>query len=218
MPLARRQFELGIDPDIEKWMWRVFGFLEGHKDEAFSSTELADTFDVPEHVSDIKLFYEWDDNHRRFLQALQRLVELQAVSEREVAGVKYYATGKVALSDLLATVEAVSGERASGGSVEKYSGITVIVDAVPRGRTRGSQVDKYLEFKSLLGEIPAGKVARIAVPRVEYRRFSAGVRAAAIRMERVATALYKQGAAWVSWSPLNAASRPRRRGARRRSA
>lgn len=96
--------------------------------------------------------------------------------------------------------------------------IDSIVDAVPRGRTRGSQMDKYEDLKSLLGEIPDGKVAKIAVPRDEYRRFSAGVRAAAIRMERVATALYKQGAAWVSWSPLTDENRPRRRGGRRRTA
>ncbi len=95
--------------------------------------------------------------------------------------------------------------------------IEAIVDMVPRGRSRGGKVDKYAELKSLLTEIPEGKVAKVALPKEEYRRFSAGVRAAAVRMNRVASAQYKQGSAWVSWVPLTTANRPKRRGGRRRA-
>ncbi|MBI4498420.1 MAG: hypothetical protein HY689_11020 [Chloroflexi bacterium] len=93
--------------------------------------------------------------------------------------------------------------------------IEAIVDAIPRGRGRAHQVDKYGELKTLLSEIPEGRIAKIAVPKEEYRRFSAGVRAAAIRMNRVATIQYKQRRAWVSWEPLTEANRPKRRGVRR---
>src|SRR3990170_188415 len=94
--------------------------------------------------------------------------------------------------------------------------IEEIVDAVPKGRSRGPKVDKYAELKSLLNDIPEGKVAKIAVPKDAYRRFSAGIRAAAVWMERVAASLFKQGRAWVTWVPLTAANRPKRRGGRRK--
>lgn len=108
MPIARYQFELGIDPDLEEWMRRIHQFLEMHKEEAYSLQELATEFDAPERTFDelIELgkagkYNEWDAKRRRFLLALQRLVEANVVGERDVAGVKYYATGRYALSDIL---------------------------------------------------------------------------------------------------------------------
>ena len=90
--------------------------------------------------------------------------------------------------------------------------VVELVDAVPKGRTRGPKVDKYAEFKTLLDEVPAGKVAQVNVPKEEYRKFSAGVRAAAIRIGRVASAKYKSKAAWLSWVPLTEENKPKRRG------
>ncbi len=96
--------------------------------------------------------------------------------------------------------------------------IEAIVDAVPRGRTKGPKVDKYAEHKELLQQVPHGKVAKVPVARSEYRKFSSGVRAAAIQLGRVATALYKSGAAWVSWTQLTEENKPKPRGGRRKTA
>lgn len=87
MPITRRQFELGIDDVQEQWMVTISRFLEDNKNQAFSLQELGQAlglFGRPDH-----------------LYALNRLVELGVASEREVAGVVYYATGRYTLDDVL---------------------------------------------------------------------------------------------------------------------
>ena len=40
MPIARRQFELGIDHQLEEYMRRIYDLLQAHEDEAYSAEEV----------------------------------------------------------------------------------------------------------------------------------------------------------------------------------
>ena len=42
MPITKRQFELGIDEDIQEWMRTIYDLLEADREIAFSSEELRD--------------------------------------------------------------------------------------------------------------------------------------------------------------------------------
>lgn len=106
MPITRQQFELGIDSEIEEWMRKIYDFLELHKNQAFTESEIGealggieayrvldfakgDVQDLPPSISG------------RARKALERLVSLGAANERDVAGQTYYATGQLTLSEIL---------------------------------------------------------------------------------------------------------------------
>jgi len=107
MPISRRQFDLGINKEIESWMSRIDEFLAQHPSEAFSATELAKQFGLPELDIPVRgvalgLFPErMSDEQKRFAVALVKLSEVGVVSEREVAGAAYFASGRYRLSEIL---------------------------------------------------------------------------------------------------------------------
>ncbi|MCZ6615397.1 MAG: hypothetical protein O6920_06425 [Chloroflexi bacterium] len=80
MPITKRQFELGINLDVEEWMEKIYDHLAEHKDEAYSSDELASVLGV-----------ESDFRAREIIgHALVVLAQLGAVDIREVRLTKYY--------------------------------------------------------------------------------------------------------------------------------
>lgn len=81
----------------------IYVRLDAAKDQAFSRQELVNLFGLSEEPKTRPSIEheEWYKNKTRFSLALEKLVQLNAVSEREVAGVAYYATGRYALDDVL---------------------------------------------------------------------------------------------------------------------
>ena len=75
MPLTRRQFELGIDADIENSMRQIFEFLIGNRDLAYTEEELSETLKLRGHI---------------FQRALEVLVELGAIESRAVVSHWYF--------------------------------------------------------------------------------------------------------------------------------
>ena len=49
MPITKRQFELRITPEVEEWMGKVYGFLENHRSQAYSVSELVEQFSSATH-------------------------------------------------------------------------------------------------------------------------------------------------------------------------
>ncbi len=96
--------------------------------------------------------------------------------------------------------------------------IVAIHDQMPSGRARKAKTDKYAEQKQLLDQIPEDKVAQIPITKLEYRAFSAGVRAAGVQVGKRVDCSFKRDAAFVRWVPLTDENRPKRRGGRRRTA
>ncbi len=103
MPITKRQFELGIDSDLEERMQNIYSFMESHQDEAYSLSELREIFKIPDSPKDYDYSSAagWVTDNERFLMSLERMVKLDIVRERDVASVKYYATGRFTLTEIL---------------------------------------------------------------------------------------------------------------------
>jgi len=82
MPLTRRQFELGIDEESEKWMRQVYELLENHRHLAYSSEELRQTV-LGDHQDVVK--------EEKFGRVLDVLAEISAVDKRWLDDTDYYA-------------------------------------------------------------------------------------------------------------------------------
>ena len=82
MPITRRQFEWGVDAEIEEWMEKIRAFLAEHKDEAFTMDELW------------KAIYaksSWPTSVREaFVEALDKLVIIETAETRIIRDIKYY--------------------------------------------------------------------------------------------------------------------------------
>ena len=83
MPLTKRQFELGLDEEGESLMRQVYDLLASHQELAYSLQELEDAFLGQAIPPGPKV--------GRFRRAVEVLVEIGAVDQREVAGVDYHA-------------------------------------------------------------------------------------------------------------------------------
>lgn len=98
MPITAKQFELGIDSNIEGWMRKIHSFLASHKLEAFTSVELAKELEgftfkgAPRRQAPVQYLDE------AFQAAVEKLVETRAVDSRVVRGESYYALGHTPLS------------------------------------------------------------------------------------------------------------------------
>ena len=82
MPISKRQFELGIDEDIQVWMRKVYEMLSHDRESAYSYEELVDSF-LGDTFSSRQRDY--------FRRALEVLVEVGAVVMRWVTDTDYYA-------------------------------------------------------------------------------------------------------------------------------
>jgi len=82
MPLTIRQFELGIDEDIENWMRHIYELLEGNRELAYSFEELLQNFLGTSYQSVLR---------EKLNRALDVLVMIGAVDKREVTRTDYYA-------------------------------------------------------------------------------------------------------------------------------
>ena len=89
MPITRRQFELGISPEMEEWLKRIYALLAGEKDKAFTFDEIED------HCRSCCDLDVWTRiRHSGIIpRALDKLVELKAVEERTIGGKSYYSCG-----------------------------------------------------------------------------------------------------------------------------
>ena len=79
MPITRKQFELGIDEDIEEWMKKIHEFLSEKNDQAFNISEVLEQFEVREA----------SEKHKVEL-ALDKLVEMRSIGERMIKYTTYY--------------------------------------------------------------------------------------------------------------------------------
>lgn len=88
MPLTRRQFELGIDEEIEAWMQQVYHLLANIRDLAYSELELRQNIlgegGRVAHVTQ-------GERKAKFQRALDVLVFVEAIERRQVDGSDYYA-------------------------------------------------------------------------------------------------------------------------------
>ena len=91
MPLTRRQFELGIDDELETTMRGIYNLLHGHRNLAYSIDELEIEFigQPREDVSGGPVINVVAV--RKLSRALRLLVELGAVAKRTVDVTDYYA-------------------------------------------------------------------------------------------------------------------------------
>ena len=80
MSLTRRQFEIGVESETERWMYRIYAFLSENSHLAFTAAELFQNLASDEFHDQTRS--EW---------ALDALVDVWAVEIGLVAGVKYYA-------------------------------------------------------------------------------------------------------------------------------
>ena len=80
MPLTKRLFELGVGPQTEAWMRRIYDFLSADREHAYSRAELYEKF-----VEGMGL-----EDHR-FPLVLDALEGVGGVEAREVRGTRYYA-------------------------------------------------------------------------------------------------------------------------------
>ena len=81
MPISRKQFERGIDPQVEELMGKINHFLSGHRDEAFDSSELLEAAMGSSREKD-KL--------DAFNEALMKLIEMEMVEKKAIGGIDYY--------------------------------------------------------------------------------------------------------------------------------
>ncbi len=91
MPITKRQFELGVDPEIQHWMKEIYSRLSKHKNEAFTYNELWGLAGVPALTS-VPPSFDY---------ALGKLLGLNVVETRTVKGASYYTLGTKKLEEHL---------------------------------------------------------------------------------------------------------------------
>lgn len=102
MPLTKRQFELGVDQEIEEYMRQIYHRLVADRDVAYNHAELLRAV-VSRPPSDLLLV--------KFNQAIEVLVRIGAAEARVVAGETYYAFQREVNENTW---------KASGGNVARY--------------------------------------------------------------------------------------------------
>ena len=83
MPISRRNFELGILPEVEEWMTRVYHFLSAHRGDAFAYGELWNRVEGPGNPPDAIAPHP-------FQIALSELLERAVITAGEVSSERYY--------------------------------------------------------------------------------------------------------------------------------
>ena len=78
MPITKRQFDLGIDQDIQSWMQKIYSLLSDNRESAYSTQEIQEIL-----VGDI-----YQVGH-----SLSVLVKISAVDKRTVDFTDYFAFG-----------------------------------------------------------------------------------------------------------------------------
>ncbi len=90
MPITRRQFDLGINDELERVMRSAHGFVVAHPGEAFSEDELASDLGIRDEASQLL-----------FREGLWKMVEANILQARDVAGVTYFAPGRFTIDQVL---------------------------------------------------------------------------------------------------------------------
>ncbi len=81
MPLTKRQFQLRVDEEGERWMRQIYDLLAEHRELAYSAEELRQSV-LTDPDSPAK--------RDKLDRALEVLVGIGAVDQRDVAGTDYY--------------------------------------------------------------------------------------------------------------------------------
>jgi len=84
MPITKRQFELGIDEDIQSWMQKIYALLSKNRESAYSTEEIRDSL-----AGDVFQ----DATSKMIYRARDVLVEIGAIDKRPVDFTDYFAFG-----------------------------------------------------------------------------------------------------------------------------
>ena len=84
MSITKRQFELGINDSIQRWMEDVYSFLKANPNEAFSTEEIGKQWEEIAHSG---------TERGHFTHALEALIRVRAAESRFVGSELYYAFG-----------------------------------------------------------------------------------------------------------------------------
>lgn len=91
MPITRKQFELGIDQLVERWMLKIHELLSQKRDEAFSADELKAASSYLPIAEGMTGELALIKRRHPAEAALEKLVELGAIEARVVESKTYYA-------------------------------------------------------------------------------------------------------------------------------
>ncbi len=83
MPITKRHFDLGINPEIADWMKKIYAYLIRNKDEAFTTDEIESDLQVQ----------TFSDASDLFSTAIQKLEETGAIESRRIRAEWYYSIG-----------------------------------------------------------------------------------------------------------------------------
>ena len=84
MPITKRQFDLGIDQDIQSWMQKIYSLLSDNRESAYSIQEIRERLAGDVYQS---------TTLNSFDHALGALVRIRAVDKRTVDLTDYFAFG-----------------------------------------------------------------------------------------------------------------------------
>ena len=90
MPITKRQFELGIDEDIQSWMQKIYARLSTNRELAYSAEEVQEG--LLHDTRQVQTLEKAGTMHKIY-RALDVLVEIGAVDKRSVADTGYFAFG-----------------------------------------------------------------------------------------------------------------------------
>jgi len=82
MPITKRQFDWGVDGEIEAWMDKIKQYLKENKDKAFTAYELMEIF----HGKAAWGISEKD----AFNEAIEKLEEEESIEKKKIREDIYY--------------------------------------------------------------------------------------------------------------------------------
>jgi hypothetical protein len=91
MPITGRQFELGVNDEIQTLMVRVYELLRKDVDLAYSRAEIADALGLPTVLNPLGARYEAAvESQSNLREALAALLRLNGAAKRTVRREEYY--------------------------------------------------------------------------------------------------------------------------------
>lgn len=91
MPITKRQFDMGIDDNVEALMGSISDFLQANKENAYSSLEIKQVIlETRQSFNTTQKRGSVDPTVSSRNRALEKLVEIGCIEARIIAGTTYY--------------------------------------------------------------------------------------------------------------------------------